>query len=224
MRRRAVALAVLVSFSSLGTEAAETLLQPPPALNRQGLPGQTQRPLCPALQRRIQIAIGGSTAPWSVSVLDDRGHLLADLNGWLPRIPASNQKLISTAFALDRLGPDVPLHFSAFHPDWRMRDVPPTPPATLRAARSIAKTTGLRYVYTGNVHDEAGQSTYCHECNTRLIGRDWYELTEWNLTPQGTCRRCGTPCAGVFEPQPGTWGQRRQPVRIASRARKSVDA
>ncbi len=106
MRRRAVALAFLVSVSSPGTEAAETLLQPPPALNRQGLPGQTQRPLCPALQRRIQIAIGGSTAPWSVSVLDDRGHLLADLNGWLPRIPASNQKLISTAFALDRLGPD----------------------------------------------------------------------------------------------------------------------
>ena len=103
-------LAAGIVFGSLvcspTLEAAERLLQPPPPLQRQGLPGRTQRPLCPSLQNSIRDAVGTSTAPWSISVLDDRGQLLADLNGWLPRIPASNQKLISTAFALDRLGPD----------------------------------------------------------------------------------------------------------------------
>ena len=95
-----------------------------------------------------------------------------------------------------------------------MRDVPPTPPATLHGARGIAIETGLRYVYTGNVHDEAGQSTYCSACGTRLIGRDWYELTDWNLTPDGRCANCSTHCAGVFEAAPGAWGQAWQPVRI----------
>jgi pyruvate formate lyase activating enzyme len=69
------------------------------------------------------------------------------------------------------LGPDVPLHFSAFHPDWKMLETPPTPPATLRMARRIGKEIGLRYVYTGNVHDPEGQSTYCHGCKAVLIGR-----------------------------------------------------
>ncbi len=116
---------------------------------------------------------------------------------------------------MEKLGPDVPLHFSAFHPDWRMRDVPPTSPAILKGARDLASKIGLRYVYTGNVHDGAGQSTYCHGCGMRLIGRDWYELTDWNLTPEGCCTTCGETCAGVFEAQPGTWGQRRMPIRIA---------
>jgi pyruvate formate lyase activating enzyme len=117
-------------------------------------------------------------------------------------------------WVMDKLGPDVPLHFSAFHPDWRMRDVPPTPPATLQAARDIAVKTGLRYVYTGNVHDNAGQSTYCHGCGSRLIGRDWYELTDWNLMAEGRCALCDATCAGVFEAEPGIWGQRRLPVQI----------
>ena len=115
---------------------------------------------------------------------------------------------------VDQLGPDVPLHFSAFHPDWRMRDVPPTPPVTLRRARSIAMKAGLRYVYTGNVHNPEGQSTYCHACGTCLIGRDWYKLSEWNLNPDGGCRKCGAGCAGVFDAKPGTWGQRRAPIRL----------
>ena len=106
MRRFATAIALITSVSCPAVLAADALLQPPPPVQRQGLPGRLQRPLCPQLQSTIRAAVSGSTAPWSISVLDDRGQLLADLNGWLPRIPASNQKLISTAFALDRLGPD----------------------------------------------------------------------------------------------------------------------
>jgi pyruvate formate lyase activating enzyme len=112
------------------------------------------------------------------------------------------------------LGPDVPLHFTAFHPDFRMLDVPPTPPATLSRARAIARAAGLRYVYTGNVHDEAGQSTSCAACGELLVGRDWYELTAWHLR-SGRCSSCGAPLPGVFEDQAGRWGSRRRPVRLA---------
>jgi len=112
------------------------------------------------------------------------------------------------------LGADVPLHFTAFHPDWKMREHGPTPPATLTRARAIAMGHGLRYVYTGNVHDPAGGSTYCHGCGAVLIGRDWYELNAWGLDAVGCCARCGTKPAGVFEPRPGTWGRKRQPVRF----------
>ncbi|WP_440994967.1 AmmeMemoRadiSam system radical SAM enzyme [Arhodomonas sp. SL1] len=115
-------------------------------------------------------------------------------------------------WVLAELGPAVPLHFTAFHPDFRMREHPPTPPETLRRARRIAIDTGVRYAYTGNVHDEAGQSTYCHHCGQRLIGRDWYQLSEWNLDAEGHCSACGTPCAGVFEERPGRWGPRRLPL------------
>ena len=112
------------------------------------------------------------------------------------------------------LGPDVPMHFTAFHPDYKMTDHPPTPPATLTRARAIAMENGLRYVYTGNVHDSDGGSTYCHVCGACLIGRDWYRLGVWALDASGACRQCGTPCAGVFEAEPGNWGARRQPVRL----------
>ncbi len=115
---------------------------------------------------------------------------------------------------MEALGPDVPLHFSAFHPDWKMRDKDNTPPATLTRARDIAVKNGLRYVYTGNVHDPAGGSTYCSGCGALLIGRDWYELSTWALTPEGHCRECGTPLPGRFEASPGTWGRKRQPVRF----------
>ncbi len=119
-----------------------------------------------------------------------------------------------TKWGVANLGPDVPWHFTAFHPDWKMMEEPPTPPATLVRAREIAIRNGVRYAYTGNVHDEAGQSTYCHECGSKLIGRDWYEITAWNLDPAGKCRGCGTPLPGLFESQPGDWGSRRQPVRL----------
>jgi pyruvate formate lyase activating enzyme len=114
----------------------------------------------------------------------------------------------------ENLGQDVPWHFSAFHPDWKMLDKQPTQASTLRRARDIAMQHGIRYVYTGNVHDEMGGSTYCHHCSHKLIGRDWYVLKDWNLE-DGKCNRCGTPCAGVFEETAGTWGARRQPVRLA---------
>jgi pyruvate formate lyase activating enzyme len=114
----------------------------------------------------------------------------------------------------ENLGPDVPLHFSAFHPDWRMLDKGPTPPPTLSRAREIATKSGLRYVYTGNVRDERGGSTYCHSCGERVIGRDWYVLTAWNLTEDGACRRCAARCAGAFDPRPGDWGAKRAAVRM----------
>jgi len=123
-----------------------------------------------------------------------------------------------TQWAMENLGPDVPWHFTAFHPDWKMTDIPPTPAATLVRARRIAMKNGLRYVYTGNVHDEDGGSTYCHHCNAKLIGRDWYVLTAWNLDENGECRSCGTPLPGVFEERPGTWGAKRLPVRLAHEA------
>lgn len=114
----------------------------------------------------------------------------------------------------ERLGPDVPLHFTAFHPDWRMRDRPPTPPATLRMARAIARQRGLRYVYTGNVHDPEGGTTFCHVCGAALIVRDWFEIVSWHLTADGRCPACGAACAGVFDGSPGDWGARRLPVRL----------
>ena len=112
------------------------------------------------------------------------------------------------------LGPDVPLHFSAFHPDWKMRDIPATSAVTLSRARAIARHCGLHYVYTGNVHDQPGGSTYCPTCNATLIGRDWYELTGWNLTGDAACPQCGTKIAGHFNPQPGNWGRKRQQVQL----------
>ena len=114
----------------------------------------------------------------------------------------------------EKLGCDVPLHFTAFHPDWKMRDIPATPASTLSRARHIAMEHGLRYVYTGNVHDPAGSSSYCHHCGAKLIGRDWYVLSEWGLDASGHCQHCGTACAGIFSAQPGTWGAHRQPIRL----------
>ncbi len=118
------------------------------------------------------------------------------------------------AWIMENLGPDVPLHFSAFHPDWKMRDIPHTPAETLKKARKIALENGLRYVFLGNVHDFEESSTYCHDCGETLIGRDWYELSTWNLTPDGHCQKCGTACAGVFEGPAGTWGRKRQAIRM----------
>lgn len=113
------------------------------------------------------------------------------------------------------LGPDVPLHFTAFHPDFRMMDKPPTPPETLTRARTIALSKGLHYVYTGNVHDLKGQSTYCHSCGAVLIERDWYELGEFNIK-DGKCGFCQAKIAGVFENKPGTWGSKRLPVHMSN--------
>ena len=121
-------------------------------------------------------------------------------------------------WVLTELGESVPLHFSAFHPDYRMQDKSRTPAQTLKAARDIARRAGLRYVYTGNIHDAEGSSTACHNCGALLIGRDWYDITAWNLTGAGACNACGAVCAGVFDGPPGTWGRKRLPVRLAASA------
>ncbi|MFP6734751.1 MAG: AmmeMemoRadiSam system radical SAM enzyme [Rhodospirillales bacterium] len=122
------------------------------------------------------------------------------------------------AWIAEHLGNDVPLHFSAFHPDWKMRDIENTPADTLRRARAIALEYGLRYVYVGNVHDPAAASTYCHNCGEMLIGRDWYQLSTWNLTDTGICTSCGAQCAGIFDGPPGTWGRQRKPIRLRVKA------
>jgi pyruvate formate lyase activating enzyme len=99
-----------------------------------------------------------------------------------------------------------------------MLDKPATPKPTLLRSREIARRNGLRYVYTGNVHDKASGSTYCHECDQILVGRDWYELSDWNLTDDGHCTKCGAKCPGVFDGPPGHWGSKRLPVRLAGTA------
>jgi pyruvate formate lyase activating enzyme len=161
---------------------------------------------------------GGHLQP----ILDTLLYLKHETNVWLETttllIPGFNDSDAEidemTRWVVKELGPDMPMHFSAFHPDWKMMDVPPTPPATLTRAREIAMKNGVRYAYTGNVHDAAGESTYCHQCGTKLIGRDWYILSDWNLTDDGHCKKCGTACAGVFDGPPGTWGAKRMPVRL----------
>src|SRR4029077_19751794 len=79
-----------------------------------------------------------------------------------------------TAWVVAHLGPEVPMHFPAFHPDFKMLDVAPTPPATLSRARDLALANGVRHAYTGNVHDRHGGATTCPKCGTVLIERDWY--------------------------------------------------
>lgn len=116
---------------------------------------------------------------------------------------------------VEHLGPDVPLHLTAFHPAFKMKNVASTPPSTLKRARRRAIEAGLRFVYTGNVHDEEGGSTVCKKCGTRLIGRDWYQLTHWGLDDDGRCSKCREPCPGRFDGPPGRWGGRRRPIRLS---------
>ena len=117
-------------------------------------------------------------------------------------------------WVLDNLGPDVPLHFTAFHPDYKMSDVPPTPPATLTRAREIALRHGLHYVYTGNVRDTEGGSTFCPGCGCAVAVRDWYRMLRYELTEAGACAACGTLVAGVYDGPVGHWGARRLPLFV----------
>jgi len=161
---------------------------------------------------------GGHLQP----VLDTLVYLKHETDVWfeittllIPGMNDSDKEIDEmTRWGVENLGPDVPWHFTAFHPDYKMTDRPPTPPATLTRARDIALKNGLRYVYTGNVHDKAGGSTYCHSCGQLLIGRDWYVISEWNLDEKGCCNKCGTACAGHFDPKPGDWGAKRLPVQM----------
>ena len=156
-------------------------------------------------------------------VMDTLVYLKRETDVWVEItdliIPGENDRAdeldAMSRWIAEHLGLDTPLHLTAYHPDFRMRDPPPTTADDLRAARAVAIGAGLRYVYTGNVHDSAAGSTYCAGCGERVIGRDWYELQAWNLDDAGHCRRCATPCAGVFDGPPGDWGRRRLPVRIS---------
>jgi pyruvate formate lyase activating enzyme len=121
------------------------------------------------------------------------------------------------AWVVKELSAEVPLHFSAFHPDYKMLDVPHTPPETLRRARRIAMSEGVRYVYVGNVHDADADTTYCPGCSAPVIGRDWYEILSYGLDAQGRCKRCSTAIPGRFEAFRGAFGARRIPVRLAAR-------
>ena len=160
-------------------------------------------------------------------VLDTLRHIKHETDCWLELttllIPGQNDSDEEVAalarWVAEHLGPDVPLHFSAFYPTWRMRDVPATPPSTVMRARKTAMAEGLRHVYTGNIRDGVGQNTYCHNCGEMLIGRAGYEITAWSLDETGRCRKCSTPCAGVFEARPGNWGARYLPVSPEAFAR-----
>jgi pyruvate formate lyase activating enzyme len=121
-----------------------------------------------------------------------------------------------TRWIAHRLGRDVPLHFTAFHPDFKMMDVPSTPAETLHRARDIALDNGLRYVYVGNIPDREAQTTRCSSCDAALIERIGYDIVGWALDDGGKCRECGTRLPGVFELEPGRWGSRRRPVRLGA--------
>ena len=158
------------------------------------------------------------------AVLDTLKYIRHETACWLEittlLIPGENdseQELHALAeWVFEQLGHDVPLHFTAFHPDYKMRDKPHTPHATLIKAYEIARATGLSHVYVGNVRDRVRASTYCANCGERLIGRDGYVITDYGLGGGGMCLRCGTTLAGVFDNAPGHWGARRVPVRMAT--------
>lgn len=157
------------------------------------------------------------------AVLETLLYIKQETNVWLELttllIPGENdsEKELQemTLWVVENLGPDVPMHFSAFHPDWKMRNIPRTSTATLLMARNIALVNGVNYAYIGNAHDKTADSTYCHQCGELLIGRDWYQLSEWNLDKNGACLSCGTKCAGLFDSKPEQWGAKRQTVTMS---------
>jgi pyruvate formate lyase activating enzyme len=122
-----------------------------------------------------------------------------------------------SAWIAAELSPDVPLHLSAFHPDHKMPHIPPTPPETLTRARARAQAEGLRYVYTGNVRDEVGETTVCPGCGQAVIRRDRYEIRDYGLDAGGRCAACGARIPGVFDGWPGDWGRRCVPVDLPIR-------
>jgi pyruvate formate lyase activating enzyme len=159
-------------------------------------------------------------------ILETLEYLVRETQVWTEittlLIPGKNDSDVELSaqceWIMQRLGPDVPLHFSAFHPDWKMKDVEATPPSTLARAREIGRLAGLRYVYTGNVHDEEGGSTFCPSCENAVIVRDWYEIRGYHLTDAGACTHCGTQLAGRYQKFGKPFGSRRIPVRLSTGA------
>ena len=162
---------------------------------------------------------GGHLQP----VLDTLVYLVKETQVWTEittlLIPGKNDSdeeiRAECKWIRQNLGPDVPLHFTAFHPDYKMTDIAATPAATLTRAREIAQLAGLNYVYTGNVHDAAGGSTYCPSCEKPVIERDWYRIDGYHLSPDGACQHCATPINGRFGKFERPFGPRRIPVRLA---------
>ena len=162
---------------------------------------------------------GSALAP----VLETLEYVVHETRTWLeittlliPGLNDSDSELRDlSVWVRDHLGSEVPLHFSAFHPDWKMRDIPATPPATLSRARNIALAVGLQHVFTGNVHDAVGDATHCRACGTLLVQRDWYESQHYALTFDGRCGCCGERCAGHFAGAAGQWGPRRVAIKLA---------
>lgn len=163
---------------------------------------------------------GGKLQP----VLDTLLYIKHETTCWLELttllIPGQNdspEELHNmTRWVVENLGPDVPMHFTAFHPDWKMRDIASTPSHALMYARQIARDNGVHFVYTGNISDVEGGSTWCPGCGELLIERNCYQLGRWNLSAQGECRYCKCPIAGIFDAKPGDWGARRLPISITS--------
>jgi pyruvate formate lyase activating enzyme len=161
------------------------------------------------------------TAAHLEPVKDTLRYLVRETSVWteittllIPGLNDSDAELHElSAWIASELGVDVPLHFSAFHPDFKMTDRPRTPPETLTRARAIARSYGLRYVYTGNVHDREGDQTLCPSCGTAVIERDWYEILDSKLV-RNACASCGTTIAGRFGDAVGTFGRRRMRVVI----------
>jgi pyruvate formate lyase activating enzyme len=161
---------------------------------------------------------GGHLQP----VLDTIEYLVHETDVWVELttlvVPGYNDSDAEldrmSRWVVEHVGPDVPMHFTAFHPDFRMLDIPRTPPHVLQRARHIARENGVRYAYTGNVHDTSGSSTECASCGAVLVERDWYQLGAYGLTDDGHCRRCGARLPGIFDGPAGRWGPRRLPVRL----------
>ncbi|MCP5145816.1 MAG: AmmeMemoRadiSam system radical SAM enzyme [Gammaproteobacteria bacterium] len=161
---------------------------------------------------------GGQLAP----VLDTLKYIRHETDCWLETttllIPGENDSERELnemcAWVMENLGPDVPMHFTAFHPDWKMRDVEATSAEILSRARRIAMANGVRYAFTGNVHDRQGGSSFCHQCKGLLIERDWYRLGQWKLSNEGRCGHCDTAIPGRFAETCGSFGARRIPVRL----------
>ena len=156
-------------------------------------------------------------------VLDTLRWIHEETDVWLEvttlLIPGENDSEeelgLLSSWCVEHLGPDTPLHFSAFHPDFKMRDLGRTPTATLERARAVALRAGVHHVYTGNVHDPRGQSTYCAKCGACLIERDGYRIGRVKLDADGHCLSCGQALAGRFAATPGTWGAKRKRLHIA---------
>ena len=167
---------------------------------------------------------GGHLAP----VLETLEYIKRETDTWLELttllIPGENDSdeelHAMTSWVVEHLGPDVPMHFTAFHPDWKMRDIPSTPAETLTRARRIARGNGVRFAYTGNVHDSEGGSTWCPGCDALLIERDWYRLGHWGLDGKGCCKTCSSSVPGHFDSAPGQFGAQRMPVRISGSTSK----